>query len=67
MFTVLVTGGAGFIVSHLAEALLQRGDRVLVLDDLSSGSVKNIASLRSKASHDAAPASPAVQRPPVLS
>ena len=47
MSTVLVTGGAGFIGSHLAEALLQRGDRVLVLDDLSSGSVKNVASLRS--------------------
>jgi UDP-glucose 4-epimerase len=34
---VLVTGGAGFIGSHLAERLLQRGDRVVALDDLSTG------------------------------
>jgi len=34
---VLVTGGAGFIGSHLADALLSRGERVVVLDDLSSG------------------------------
>ena len=46
MSTFLITGGAGFIGSHLAEALLKRGDRVLALDDLSSGSVKNIAHLR---------------------
>ena len=46
MSTFLITGGAGFIGSHLAEELLKRGDRVLVLDDLSSGSVKNIAQLR---------------------
>ena len=42
---VLITGGAGFIGSHLAEALLGRGDRVLVLDDLSTGSMENIAHL----------------------
>ena len=33
----LVTGGCGFIGSHLVEALLSRGDRVRILDDLSSG------------------------------
>jgi nucleoside-diphosphate-sugar epimerase len=47
MTTFLITGGAGFIGSHLAEALLDRGQQVLVLDDLSSGSVNNIAHLRS--------------------
>ncbi len=46
MATYLITGGAGFIGSHLAEALLQRGHRVLVLDDLSTGSVGNIKHLR---------------------
>lgn len=43
----LVTGGAGFIGSHLAEALLQRGDEVYIIDDLSTGSVENIEHLRS--------------------
>lgn len=38
----LVTGGAGFIGSHLAEALCRRGARVVVLDDLSLGNVKNL-------------------------
>jgi UDP-glucose 4-epimerase len=47
MTTFLITGGAGFIGSHLAETLLDRGQQVLVLDDLSSGSVNNIAHLRS--------------------
>jgi UDP-glucose 4-epimerase len=42
---VLVTGGAGFIGSHLAERLLARGDGVLVLDDLSTGSMSNIEHL----------------------
>jgi UDP-glucose 4-epimerase len=39
----LVTGGCGFIGSHLCEALLARGDRVRVLDDLSTGSRANLA------------------------
>ena len=46
MSTFLITGGAGFIGSHLVEELLTRGERVLALDDLSSGSVKNISHLR---------------------
>src|SRR6266545_2063147 len=44
---VLITGGAGFVGSHLAEALLERGDEVSVLDDLSTGSIDNIAHLKS--------------------
>jgi UDP-glucose 4-epimerase len=39
----LVTGGAGFIGSHLVDALTERGDEVLVLDDLSSGKRENLA------------------------
>jgi UDP-glucose 4-epimerase len=42
----LITGGAGFIGSHLAEALLARDDEVFVLDDLSTGSVENIRHLK---------------------
>src|SRR6476659_378038 len=44
---VLITGGAGFVGSHLSEALLDRGDEVFVLDDLSTGSIDNIAHLKS--------------------
>jgi UDP-glucose 4-epimerase len=39
---VLVTGGAGFIGSHVADAFLERGDSVVVLDNLSSGSAENL-------------------------
>lgn len=42
MATYLVTGGAGFIGSHLCDALVQRGDTVRVLDDLSTGSRDNL-------------------------
>jgi UDP-glucose 4-epimerase len=43
MCHVLVTGGAGFIGSHVAEVLVQRGNKVTVLDDLSGGFVDNLA------------------------
>lgn len=46
MTTYLITGGAGFIGSHLAEALLTDGHRVRVIDNLSTGSLENIAHLR---------------------
>jgi UDP-glucose 4-epimerase len=43
---VLITGGAGFVGCHLAEALLERGDEVFVLDNLSTGSIDNIEHLK---------------------
>src|SRR5918993_2065100 len=46
---ILITGGAGFIGSHLSEALLAGGHEVLVLDDLSTGSIDNIAHLKGHA------------------
>jgi len=42
----LITGGAGFIGSHLAEALLARGYQVQSLDDLSTGSIAHIEPLK---------------------
>ncbi len=42
----LITGGAGFIGSHLAEVLLSRGNEVFILDDLSTGSIENIRHLK---------------------
>ena len=41
----LITGGAGFIGSHLADALVERGDRVVALDDVSTGNIDNVAHL----------------------
>ena len=46
MKNILITGGAGFIGSHLTEACLARGDRVVVVDDESTGSAKNLAAVR---------------------
>ena len=43
---VLITGGAGFVGSHLSEALLERGDEVFILDNLSTGSIDNIVHLK---------------------
>ena len=45
----LITGGAGFIGSHLAEELLRRGNEVLIIDDLSTGSIENVEHLRGHA------------------
>ena len=48
MAKTLVTGGAGFIGSHIAEALVERGDEVRVLDDLSTGKLQNLAGFRER-------------------
>ena len=48
MTSYLVTGGAGFIGSHIATALVQRGDRVRILDNLSTGTRENLAHLGDK-------------------
>lgn len=42
MRTVLVTGGCGFIGSHIVDALIARGNRVVVIDDLSTGKIQNL-------------------------
>lgn len=44
----LITGGAGFLGSHLAEALVERGDEVYVLDNLSTGSIENLLHLKGR-------------------
>ena len=44
----LITGGAGFIGSHLAEEILRRGDDVFVIDDLSTGNIHNIQHLKAQ-------------------
>ena len=48
----LITGGAGFVGSHLAEHLLAHGHEVLILDNLSTGSIENIAHLKGRAGFD---------------
>jgi UDP-glucose 4-epimerase len=58
---VVVTGGAGFIGSHVTDAFLERGDEVLVVDDLSSGSRDNVPEQATLAELDVADA-PKVQR-----
>jgi UDP-glucuronate decarboxylase len=65
---VLVTGGAGFLGSHLCDALVERGDRVTCLDDLSTGRAENVAHLRGEprftfVEHDVTAALPDVGRP----
>ena len=44
----LITGGAGFIGSHLAEKLIARGDQVVVFDNLSTGSASNLSGIKEK-------------------
>jgi UDP-glucose 4-epimerase len=62
--TYLVTGGAGFIGSHLCERLLADGHRVLVLDDLSTGRFDNVAHLEGHAGFELRVAS--VTDPPIV-
>jgi UDP-glucose 4-epimerase len=47
---VFITGGAGFIGSHLCDALVAKGEEITILDNLSTGSKKNIAHLEGKIS-----------------
>src|SRR6266516_2880999 len=49
MATCLVTGGSGFLGSHLCDALLARGHRVICVDNFDTGSLSNIAHLRGPA------------------
>jgi len=47
--TSVVTGGAGFLGSHLCEYLLEKGDRVICVDNLDTGSLQNIEHIRDAA------------------
>jgi dTDP-glucose 4,6-dehydratase len=49
---VVLTGGAGFVGSHLADALVARGDRVVCVDDLSTGAAENVAGLSANPSFE---------------
>ena len=49
MATCIVTGGAGFLGSHMCEHLLERGHRVICIDNLDTGSLQNIEHIRSNA------------------
>ena len=44
----LITGGAGFIGSHLVEKLISKGDQVVVFDNLSTGSASNLSGIKGK-------------------
>ena len=56
MATCVVTGGAGFLGSHLCEALLARGNKVICVDNLETGSLRNIEHIRDELMHDRQPA-----------
>ena len=43
---ILITGGAGFIGSHLSDAYIERGDEIYIIDDLSTGTIENIQHLK---------------------
>jgi len=45
MRRILVTGGAGFIASHIVDELIKNGDKVIVVDNLSTGNIKNVGIL----------------------
>jgi UDP-glucose 4-epimerase len=49
---ILITGGAGFIGSHLSDALLEAGHQVMVIDDLSTGAIDNIAHLKGRPGYE---------------